>query len=504
MPLNICTSGQPNCYCKSGRSRAIVRIDADGNVLEAYCSGSDAARKLGFTPSQLSAALRGRSTKGGGSVNGHYFRFYDVNEPLGRAVELVGDDGVVLQSWPSATVAMRDTGVSNSEIGKVCNAGGGKTRGLYFQYRDRDATTETEESSTAFQNFVPPPPDARDRVSQCYLDTTDGEEKKKIVSMYFESGQWIYNVRPADDPNAPPIRLSVDEVLRVADWDNEGEDTQIHSSSSRSFSTETSAFDNEDNADENTSSTSSYLSNRRGRRAGKYGCRPGRNNDAQEMRRFLKDLNLVHHAPALLREQFTVAVMRQAYSKDEYNRNCWLRDNLIEMGLVETEADAVLSGLGVLEPRVAQMPPPESGPSSMDLSESNVEIDPDPAEKRQKRMELSNSMLVDDESSEEQQTIKADDEDDNGGEGEEKGGDTRTSAVMAMDLSDVPANIEPIMREKTTTPCSSKYKGVTRKGSKWASKLNVSGESYYLGTFNAEYEAALTYARARYKIEEMT
>ena len=31
--LPPCTSGQPNCYCKSGRSRAIMRVDAAGNTL---------------------------------------------------------------------------------------------------------------------------------------------------------------------------------------------------------------------------------------------------------------------------------------------------------------------------------------------------------------------------------------------------------------------------------------------------------------------------------------
>merc|ERR1712091_529809 len=36
-----CTSGRPNCYCKSGRTRAIVRYDPEtGEDLEEYCSAS--------------------------------------------------------------------------------------------------------------------------------------------------------------------------------------------------------------------------------------------------------------------------------------------------------------------------------------------------------------------------------------------------------------------------------------------------------------------------------
>lgn len=127
-----CTSGLPNCYCKSNRTRALERyviisgkdahdedaevedqdeeIAEDGHppgkrveeeaaaqgkqtgamaaqggtegksprvekvkVLESYCGGADAARKLGASANMISAHLAGRSR----SVRGHLLRFRD-------------------------------------------------------------------------------------------------------------------------------------------------------------------------------------------------------------------------------------------------------------------------------------------------------------------------------------------------------------------------------------------------------------------------------------------
>ena len=55
-----CTSGRPNCYCKSGRTRAIVRYDPEtGEDLEEYCSTSDAARKLNLRGPSITHVLSG-------------------------------------------------------------------------------------------------------------------------------------------------------------------------------------------------------------------------------------------------------------------------------------------------------------------------------------------------------------------------------------------------------------------------------------------------------------
>ena len=54
----VCTSGLSNCYCRSGRTKPIERVDPrDGSVADTYCSGADAARKL-------TALLRRRHFRG--------------------------------------------------------------------------------------------------------------------------------------------------------------------------------------------------------------------------------------------------------------------------------------------------------------------------------------------------------------------------------------------------------------------------------------------------------
>ena len=67
-----CTSGQPNCYCKTGRTRAIARFDpATGQELQVYCSASDAARKHGLAPCAVTHVTNGLSP----SAQGHHFRY---------------------------------------------------------------------------------------------------------------------------------------------------------------------------------------------------------------------------------------------------------------------------------------------------------------------------------------------------------------------------------------------------------------------------------------------
>jgi len=66
-----CTSGRPDCYCKSGRSRAIVRYDSEtGAVLEEFCSVGAAADKLDICASKISNNLAGRKM-----AAGHAFRY---------------------------------------------------------------------------------------------------------------------------------------------------------------------------------------------------------------------------------------------------------------------------------------------------------------------------------------------------------------------------------------------------------------------------------------------
>ena len=70
-----CTSGRANCYCKSGRTRAIARYDVKtGAELEVYCSSADAGRKLGLATCAVTHVTNGIAQ----CAQGHYFRY--VNE----------------------------------------------------------------------------------------------------------------------------------------------------------------------------------------------------------------------------------------------------------------------------------------------------------------------------------------------------------------------------------------------------------------------------------------
>ena len=79
-----CTSGRPDCYCKSGRSRAIVRYDSEtGAVLEDFCSVGAAADKLDICSSKISNNLLG-NTK---TAEGHVFRYKTPPPPKKKITE---------------------------------------------------------------------------------------------------------------------------------------------------------------------------------------------------------------------------------------------------------------------------------------------------------------------------------------------------------------------------------------------------------------------------------
>uniref|UniRef100_A0A7S3NP64 PHD-type domain-containing protein n=1 Tax=Aureoumbra lagunensis TaxID=44058 RepID=A0A7S3NP64_9STRA len=69
-----CTSGLANCYCRSGRTRAIERYDPKTmDTLEIYCSAADAARKLGLANCSVTHVTNGFSQ----NARGHYFRYVE-------------------------------------------------------------------------------------------------------------------------------------------------------------------------------------------------------------------------------------------------------------------------------------------------------------------------------------------------------------------------------------------------------------------------------------------
>mmetsp|Transcript_25764 Transcript_25764/g.102862 ORF Transcript_25764/g.102862 Transcript_25764/m.102862 type:complete len:623 (-) Transcript_25764:2651-4519(-) len=134
-----CTSGRKNCYCRSGRTRAILRYDpATGRTLEEYCSTSDAARKLGLTSPQITHVLSGTNE----DAKGHKFR-YAKEVPwvrTGGPREVVEVDAAnpltVLREWPSAAAASRATGINNSAIGANCAGRQPSAGGRVFRFKE--------------------------------------------------------------------------------------------------------------------------------------------------------------------------------------------------------------------------------------------------------------------------------------------------------------------------------------------------------------------------------
>ena len=68
-----------------------------------------------------------------------------------------------------------------------------------------------------------------------------------------------------------------------------------------------------------------------------------------------------------------------------------------------------------------------------------------------------------------------------------------------LDLSDVPMNLPPIPSDRPGS--ASRFKGVTKDKKKWQAKIRIPSEggNVNLGMFDSEEEAAIMYARARYK-----
>lgn len=133
-----CTSGRPNCYCRSGRTRAIIRYDPKtGEALEEYCSTSDAARKLNLTSPTITHVLSGNKE----DANGHKFRYAVevswIREGGARAIiEIDPETGSVIAEFASAAQAARDTGLSNSSIGMVCSGKLDDVDGRVFRYKE--------------------------------------------------------------------------------------------------------------------------------------------------------------------------------------------------------------------------------------------------------------------------------------------------------------------------------------------------------------------------------
>ena len=68
-----CNSGLPNCYCRTGRTRAIELYDnVTGEVQERFCSAAAASRRFGLAMCSVTHVCNGYAH----STQGRYFRYY--------------------------------------------------------------------------------------------------------------------------------------------------------------------------------------------------------------------------------------------------------------------------------------------------------------------------------------------------------------------------------------------------------------------------------------------
>ena len=137
-PVNPnCTSKNPRkCYCRTGRARAVVRVDIEGNVIKEYCGAAGAAARLGVANCSVSHCCAGHVA----SVQGMFFRYKEDGEGHKHGAHAIlqvdGETGEVLQEFPTAKDAGRSLNVSNSLIGKVCHGKLAHVDGYYFRFKD--------------------------------------------------------------------------------------------------------------------------------------------------------------------------------------------------------------------------------------------------------------------------------------------------------------------------------------------------------------------------------
>jgi transcriptional regulator with XRE-family HTH domain len=125
----LCSTALPNCYCKRGQCRAILRLsDDDRTVLERYCSGADCCAKLGISTNTLSQLTSGKSAK---YDDGRYYLLgkrlnlkYEQQEKVvwgNQGCILLDAQGNFQRRFSSANEAGQILGLNRSEIGTVCN-----------------------------------------------------------------------------------------------------------------------------------------------------------------------------------------------------------------------------------------------------------------------------------------------------------------------------------------------------------------------------------------------
>ena len=111
---------------KSGRARAVVQYNLNGEQMATFESATEAARQTGGSQSKITMCCRGQRD----SANGYQWRYYDDIQDVqkiekkfitGKKVAQCDEEGNILKIYPSFKEAARAVNGTSSAISRVCS-----------------------------------------------------------------------------------------------------------------------------------------------------------------------------------------------------------------------------------------------------------------------------------------------------------------------------------------------------------------------------------------------
>ena len=111
---------------KSGRARAVVQYNLNGEQMATFESASEAARQTGGSQSKITMCCRGQRD----SANDYQWRYYDDIQDVqkiekkfitGKKVAQCDEEGNILKIYPSFKEAARAVNGTSSAISRVCS-----------------------------------------------------------------------------------------------------------------------------------------------------------------------------------------------------------------------------------------------------------------------------------------------------------------------------------------------------------------------------------------------